>query len=92
MKDGRTFEGYMHLFRPQLGWITLMGKETKLYFEEMESAITKGDRIGYNEGQVVIGDVDEIERARKFMADARKFHWEGMDENTPKQDWELAQN
>jgi hypothetical protein len=37
---------------------------------------------------VVIGDMDEIERARKFMIDARKYHWEGMDENTPKQEWE----
>jgi hypothetical protein len=59
----------------------------------MVSCVTEGERLGRtrNElGELVpkIGDLDEIDAAKKYLADCRKYKWEGMDENSPKQEWE----
>ena len=87
MKDGREYNSPIKLFRPKEGYLTLFDtiiENEKLYFKDMESAITKGQRISIN----VIGDQDEIERAIEYKKDAREFHWDEMDENTPVEDWE----
>lgn len=91
MKDGRVFARPMGTFRPVEGWFTLLGNDEKLFFKDVESAITEGERVGYirdENGKVVaprIEDVDEVERAREYLRDARKYKWH---ENIPVQEWE----
>lgn len=68
-KDGQTFCGPMWYFRPEEGWMSIPSDEDapdKIYFRDMESAVTKGDRVGINQetGEAIIQDVDELERAR----------------------------
>lgn len=84
MKAGHKVTGYLELFRPEEGYLKLLGFTTKYYFKDMQSCITEGERISVNQ----IGDMDEIDRARKHMADARKYGWHGITADTPKQEWE----
>jgi hypothetical protein len=44
--------------------------------DEMLSCITKGERIS----ATLIGDMDELERGRKHLEDAQKYHWK-LDSN-----------
>lgn len=72
-KDGKDYCGYIQLYRPEYSFMTLMvGNElVKLDFNDMESAVTLGERVSINE----IADQDEIQRAKKFLADSRKYGW-----------------
>lgn len=81
MKDGRVFDAPIHFFRPVEGYMTLMGHEEILYFKDMVSATTEGERISYGK----VGTQDEIQRAKKYLQDARKFNWHGT---IPIQEWE----
>lgn len=60
LKDGRKISAPMMLFRPEKGYMTLMGIDEKFYFKDMVSAVTKNERIRLG----VIGDEDEINRAK----------------------------
>lgn len=80
MKDGRVFSSPIYIFRPCSGYLTLFHIKETLYFEDMISAITENVRPGETN--------DEIQRARNYLRDARKYGWHGMDKNTPKQEWE----
>jgi len=61
MKNGREHESPIHEFRPKAGWMTLFEPEDRLYFRDMVSAVTKGERISIGR----IGEQDELERARE---------------------------
>lgn len=70
MKDGTVHCGPIYMFRPEEGWMTLMLNDLdypngdmpdKLYFRDMESAVTENERVNIN--QVGI-DCDELQRAR----------------------------
>lgn len=67
MKDGRTFCAPIWTYRPEDGYITLVGEGDKLYFRDMESCVTESDRISVKEVNV---DVD-------VLAEARKHGWDG---------------
>jgi len=75
-KDGKEYYGCIWYFRPSQNWFSInVGDETKKFsFDEVESVITKGERVSINsplEGE----DCDEIERARKDLRDGRKYGW-----------------
>lgn len=76
LKDGTEHQAPLWEFRPQDGYLRLAGHEEPLWFSDIQSAVTAGDRQG---------DVDELDRARQFMRDARKYNWYG---DLPVQDWE----
>ena len=61
MKDGRRFAAPIWSFCPREGYLTLMDGDGPLFFRDMESAVTQGERISRTE----VGDQDEIERARR---------------------------
>jgi len=62
MKNGWEHRGYIWSFRPEEGWLSLVGTpDIKIYFKDILSAVTKNVRISINK----IGDQDELERARK---------------------------
>lgn len=68
MKDGRSFKGALHYFRPRWGWMSLMAgpddainRGLPIPFRLMESAITLNERLSLR----VIGDCDELARARE---------------------------
>lgn len=74
MQDGRVFEGPIWSYRPEEGYLTLVLDPSlypdvpeKLFFRDMKSAITKGERISINQ----IGDRDEIQRAKHDGWDGR---------------------
>lgn len=75
MKDGREFIGPLWYFRPKEGWISLVLDPAhydhdipeRIYLRDVESAITKGERISINK----IGDEDELERAKQKGWDGR---------------------
>lgn len=83
MKDGRTFDAPLHLFRPweNPGYLTLMGVDERLYIRDMESAVTENCRIRHS----LTDPCDELARARRYMQDARKYNWHG---DLPVQEWE----
>jgi hypothetical protein len=71
MKDGRVHIGPIYMFRPKEGWMSLMLNDRdypdddmpdKLYFRDMESAVTSNQRGRV--GKPGIGPEDELERAR----------------------------
>jgi hypothetical protein len=68
MKDGRKFIGGIWTFKPTEGFLTLIGIDETLYFKDMESAVTYGERLSVSK----IGDQDEIERAKKYGWDGKK--------------------
>lgn len=69
LKDGRVICGYIYEKRSQDGYITLMAADPeefsgqRLLMEDMESCITKGERISVNK----IGDYDELEDWRQLQ-------------------------
>jgi hypothetical protein len=79
-KDNQKLEGYLHLFRPHEnpGYITFHGSEKKFFLKDLVSAHTEGERVKK--------DSNEIERARKYMKDARAYGWH--EEQLPIQEWE----
>lgn len=82
------------MFKPELGFVKLFQYEDHIKFDDIESTITEGERVGYirDENNNIIGvdiqDVDELERARILLKEARLYHRFKMDENTPLQEWE----
>jgi len=58
MKDGRVFCSPIWQFRPLEGWMTLINCDEKLYFDDMESAVTEDERLG---------PCDELARARQMI-------------------------
>lgn len=71
MKDGTVHCGPIYMFRPEEGWMSLMLNDRdypdgdmpdRLYFRDMESAVTENQRGRV--GKPGIGDEDELERAR----------------------------
>lgn len=62
MKDGTTFVGPLWNFRPEKGYLTLAAQDEdrKLYFRDMESCITKDERVARG----ITRDEDELARAR----------------------------
>ena len=93
-KDGKTYSGPIKLWRPSLGWFSIdyfgddeYGIEQKFYFSDIKSAITKNERT--NIYSTPIGqDVDELERAREDLRQAREYGWGNFTKETPKFDWE----
>lgn len=83
-KDGKKYNSVLWTFRPAQNFFTIIdnNQDRKFSFDEVKSVITKGERISVNK----IGDIDEIERARKFLKDGRKFKWSGIPKE--KFDWE----
>ena len=71
MKDGRVFSGPLWNFRPKEGWMSIVveddaGVPEKVYFRDVESAVTAGQRVGINEdGTAKCVDQDELKRARE---------------------------
>jgi len=84
-KDGKELSGSLEVFKPEEGWmfVTICGEGCKkFYFDDLISAVTKGERLSVSK----IGDCDEIERARKYLTDGRKFGW--FKKEIPIMDWE----
>ncbi len=84
MKDGRVLSNPLELFRPKDGYLKLFEVDELLYFKDMESAITAGERLSATK----IGDDDEIERARRYMRVCRQMAMDGLSLRTPLQEWE----
>ena len=88
-KDGKEFSGHIRYWRPEENWFSIdycgeddLGVEKRFCFDDVESAITKEERIRLG----VIGDQDQLERAREDLADGRKYGWKGYPEEMF--DWE----
>ena len=76
MKDGRSFSGTLFSFRPERGYLELVGLG-RFNFDEIVSAITSDDRFGPE---------DELARAKEYLKDARRNNWHG---DLPIQKFEL---
>lgn len=93
-KDGKTYIGYINLFKPELGFVKLFQYEDHIRFDDIESMITEGEIIDCvinkkrNITKLIIQDIDELKRAKILLEEAREYHRFGMDENTPLQEWE----
>jgi hypothetical protein len=60
MKDGRQYQGPLHVWRPEGGWFSLMGEYTeRIQLAEVLSAINKNQMVMAG----VVEDVDLLERA-----------------------------
>ena len=79
-KDGCVVCAPIRLFRPAEGWFTLHGYSGLIYFKDIESAITEGERSP--------GQADELYRARIYMQFAREYGWDNVPKDYPKQEWE----
>lgn len=94
MKDGREITGILWSFRPAEGYMTLTcsGDEdgNKLMLGDMESAVTKDERLGARDGRAIIGDDDLMAKARKYMREAREHGWDDVRPDAPAQAWETA--
>ena len=90
LKDGRKFSGPIWVWRPALNWFTIMDNDGEVRFSlsEVESATTgtpdNPERISIN----CLGVQDEMDRARKYMKQARQFGWDGVKPDMPEYDWE----
>lgn len=92
-KDGERYQGTVWYFRPPEGFISLRSYdeqaqdwvEVRLRFDDISSAVTLGERVGINR----IEDTDDLERARRYMRNARKYGWDACTTDTPLQAWEL---
>ncbi len=73
LKNGDRFEGPIERFRPKEGYLTLLGYNRALYFDDMVSAVTIGERVGVirdEDGKIIgskIEDVDELARAKDML-------------------------
>lgn len=91
LKDGRKLSGPIWLFRPALGFFTIIEDdgEVRINLSDVASATTgtpdNPERISINK----LGVQDELERARKHMKDAREYGWDGLGSDSPLQDWEV---
>lgn len=67
MKDGRKFCGPIWEWAPTKGYLTIVDNDvSRLYFQDMESAVTPGQRVGINtDGTTKIETRDEVLRACK---------------------------
>jgi hypothetical protein len=90
-KNGKEYNGHLLMFRPSFNWFSIIdgNKTRKFSFDEVESVITKGERITINsppEGE----DCDEIIRAKKHLDCGRKFEWteDGKPYPVKKFEWE----
>lgn len=74
-KDGKNFYAPINYWRPEENWFSLFvdGKEIRFSFDDVLLLITPEERIHSNK----IGELDEMERASKDLADGRKFNWPG---------------
>jgi hypothetical protein len=81
MKNGETFIGPLHLFRPIEGYITLLNHDEKLYLKDIACAYTENER-SHN-------DADELRRAKLYIAYARKYNWDNIPADYPIQEWEI---
>jgi len=83
-KNGKEYSGFIMVFRPEEGWMSIVDGDClrKFNFDDLESAITNGERLTINK----IGDCDEIERARKYMKDGRELGW--FNKEITIMDWE----
>lgn len=81
LKDGRILVAPLWLFKPEQGFLCLQGSDERLCFNNILSATTEGERIGYGK----VGTQDEVERAKKYLQDARKYKWH---DSLPIQEWE----
>lgn len=88
LKSGEKFSGSMGFFRPFENYFTLHAgiKTMRFKFSDCNSVTTLGERLSINQ----IGDCDEIERARKFLINGRKYKWSEDGVKAPEQkfDWE----
>ena len=88
LKNGEEYWGPMWEFRPEFNWFSIIdtatddGEIRKICIDDIESAITGGERISIDS----VGDQDEVERARKFLEQGRQFGWDDIPEE--KFDWE----
>ena len=93
-KDGKEHSGPIAKWRPMENWFSIfdfdeLSGSKKFCFDDIESAVTKGERVSiYSplEGE----DRDELERARKYLRDARKYGWSDFTEDTPLFEWEKS--
>jgi len=98
LKDGREFEAPILKCQPDKDRFQLIGWVEAISFNEIDSAVTEGERIGVikdEAGNIIgakIGDVDELVKAKRTMAHARMYGWFGCDSKTPLFDWEIAKS
>ena len=83
-KDGKEYSGFIMVFRPEEGWVSIVDGDNlrKFDFDDLASAVTKGERLSISK----IGDDDEIEKARRYLKDGRKFNW--FNKDIPVMKWE----
>jgi hypothetical protein len=82
-KDGKEHTGILWTWHPDENRMSILdGGEIVFSFDEIESATTYNVHISINQ----VGDVDELERARKYMADGREHGW--FKKEMPKFNWE----
>jgi len=64
MKDETVYKGCIWMFKPEEGYFTLSGNNLpdQFSFKDVASMVTEGERISRG----VVGDCDELERARKL--------------------------
>ena len=75
-KDGTKLSGILWTVRPVEGWFELVActdndEPVRVQIVDCQSVVTEKDRISINK----IGDVDELERWRKHVEDAKKYGW-----------------
>lgn len=93
-KNNKVYSGYIEQFKPELGFIKLFNYEERILLNNIKSAITHGERVGYlkDENKKIIGvdiqDVDELKRAKTLLKEAREYGRFGMNKDTPLQNWE----
>lgn len=73
-KDGKEFSGPLWCWKPAENWFSIIcGDESRKFsFDEVESVVTKEERVSKG----VIKDDDEIDRARRYLAEGRKYGWD----------------
>jgi len=51
MKDGKTYCGSLHTWRPKEGWFSVMDNESpdKIFLRDVKSAVNSGLRVRVNE-------------------------------------------
>ena len=76
LRDGRTASGSMSRYSPTGGYVILSG-DRLFHFADCDSVVTRSEA----------GEVDELQRARDFLMDARRRRLFG-DSPPPVQVWE----
>jgi hypothetical protein len=73
LKDGRVLCGPIDMWRPQENWMSLMGVEERISFDDIASGETDKDRISID----TVGNINILERARRDVAQGRQHGWDG---------------